>query len=84
MVFGASWCKYCPQLYPIIEELREKGYIALYISTDNHPDATDQFKLQSLPTTIIMADGKEKHRIKGVTSARKISKHLKTRKQQGL
>lgn len=84
VVVGAGWCPLCPKMQPVMDELREKGYMVIYISLDYHPEVADRFKVRALPTTIIMDDGKQQKRIVGLTTARKISGHMKTRKEQRL
>lgn len=83
VVFGAKWCSFCPKMYPVVRQLRKAGYFVLYIDTDQYPQVTQQFKLTSWPTTVVMDQGKEKVRFTGVTTVEKIKKLLtKTRKEQ--
>ncbi len=83
-VFASKGCKYCPQMWSKVKELRKAGYIIYYIDTDKYPGIFNDMKLRVWPTTLVFEDHKEKARFEGVTSADEISKTLKTRDEQGL
>lgn len=83
IVFGAKWCHYCPQMYPVVEQLRREGYYVIYLDTDKFPKTADKFGLSVWPTTVVMDNGKEQVRFTGVTSIDSIKQYLtKTRKEQ--
>ena len=84
VVFGSDDCIYCPRMYPVVKKLRKDGYIVFYIETPDYPGIFEQFELTAWPTTVIMNDGKPRMRFVGVTTSKKIARHLKTREQQGL
>lgn len=84
IVFSSKTCPVCPQMWPVIKELREDGYIVFYVETDKHPGILERLGIQVWPTTIVMKNKQPKVRFRGVTTAEKIAAHLKTRKQQGL
>lgn len=82
MMFSASWCRPCHEMYPRIKELREQGYIVYVFDVDKYTDASKRFKVQSLPTTIVMGGGKELKRFVGVVSTDQIKEYAKTKEQQ--
>jgi thiol-disulfide isomerase/thioredoxin len=84
VVFGAKRCSVCPRMVPVIAALRKQGYTVFYIEHESHPTMVKKFKLRLWPTIIVMNDKKVVKRFEGVTQAREISKHMKTRKEQGL
>jgi hypothetical protein len=85
VVFGSKRnCLVCPRMYPVINELRSSGYIVFYVDTDDFPGVFAQFKFSKWPTTIVMENKKPVIRFHGVTTAKKIAKHMKTRDEQGL
>lgn len=84
IVFASKTCSVCPQMWPVIEKLREDGYIVFYVETDNHPGILERLGIQVWPTIVVMDNKRPKVRFRGVTTAEKIAAHLKTRKQQGL
>lgn len=84
IVFTSKTCVVCPQMWPVIKELREAGYIVFYVETDKHPGVLERLGIQVWPTTLVMENQRPKVRFRGVTTTEKIATHLKTRKQQGL
>jgi thioredoxin 1 len=68
--FWAEWCGPCRMMTPILDELSaayaEKVTVGK-INVDNEPDLAQQFRVASIPTLLIMKDGKEVKRFVGVT-----------------
>lgn len=58
--FWASWCGPCKMLSPIIEEVaREASDIKVCkINVDEEPELTAKFGVVSIPTLVVMRDGK--------------------------
>ena len=70
--FFATWCGSCRIQSPIIHELAEKlGDKAdvRMIDVDQNPELANKYEIAVVPTLIIEKDGKEIHRLEGVTSA---------------
>ena len=70
--FFATWCGPCRIQSPIIHELAEKlGDKAdvRMIDVDQNPELADKYGIAVVPTLIIEKDGKEIHRLEGVTGA---------------
>lgn len=80
--FSAKWCRPCHVMYPRIDELRNAGYIVYVFDVDDFKKAAEQFQIRSLPTTIVMNEGKETHRFVGVVEKERITRVTKTRDQQ--
>lgn len=81
-VYSAKWCTPCRLMYPVLNQLREEGYIVYYIDADTHPEAVKKHQIKSLPTFIIMNKGQEASRIVGVCLKAKLKRRLKTREEQ--
>lgn len=66
--FWATWCPPCKMLAPIIDEIANETVGKLKVGkvdTDASPDTRDAFGINSIPTMIVMKDGKEVERIVG-------------------
>ncbi|MEM3823761.1 MAG: thioredoxin, partial [Candidatus Bathyarchaeia archaeon] len=81
--FWAPWCGPCLALAPTIEELAEEYSGKIFIgklNVDENPETAEQFQIFSIPTLIIMKDGKEVDRIVGLVPKKQIEvvlrKHL--------
>ena len=58
--FWASWCGPCRMVGPIIEEIAaERSDIKVgKINVDEQPELAGQFKVMSIPTLMVVKDGK--------------------------
>jgi len=59
--FYADWCGPCRMLSPVIEEADEEnvlGMDVLKINVDDLPELAAKFGVQSIPTLLILKDGK--------------------------
>jgi thioredoxin 1 len=68
--FWASWCGPCLMQAPVIEELDselEGSAIVTKLNVDDNPEIAAQYSVMSIPTLIIIKDGKIVGRRTGVT-----------------
>ena len=58
--FWASWCGPCRMLGPVIDELAAEadGFRVGKINVDEEPELARQFGVMSIPTLVVMKDGK--------------------------
>ena len=58
--FYAEWCGPCRMLGPIIDELAEEAtdFKVGKVNIDEQPELAMQFKVMSIPTLVVMKDGK--------------------------
>lgn len=58
--FYAVWCGPCRMVGPIVEEIaRENGNIVVgKINVDEQPELASRFQVMSIPTLVVMKDGK--------------------------
>jgi thioredoxin 1 len=80
--FEADWCGPCVAMKPVIEELEKElaGKVEIKkINVDQNQDEASKYGVMSIPTYLVLKDGKEVERFIGVTSKEviknKLSKH---------
>lgn len=59
--FWASWCGPCRMVSPIVDEIAEQADATLKVgkvNVDEESDLASQFGVQSIPTLIVMKNGK--------------------------
>lgn len=59
--FWATWCGPCRMVSPIVDEIAEEStgsYKVGKINVDEQPELASQFRVMSIPTLIVMKDGK--------------------------
>lgn len=66
--FWAGWCGPCRMLSPVIDELAEEaGDVKICkINIDEEPELAAEFEVMSIPTLVVMKDGRELQRASGV------------------
>ncbi len=77
--FWAAWCGPCRIILPIIESLAEelRGRVRIAkIDVDQNPQTSSRFRIQSIPTLLILQNGKEVDRIVGAGTKEGIIKRL--------
>ena len=76
--FWASWCGPCQMLMPVIEELAEEVISAKIckINVDEQEELAAQFQIMSIPTLVVMKNGKVVFCESGVKSKQEILKLL--------
>ena len=66
LYFTADWCNPCQRTRPITDELKREGLVDfLYIDVDTELKLAEEFGIKSIPTYILIEDGKEIKRMNG-------------------
>jgi thioredoxin 1 len=68
--FWATWCGPCRMQSPVIEELSDElegSAVITKLNVDENPELAAQFSVMSIPTLVIIKDGKVVERKIGVT-----------------
>jgi thioredoxin 1 len=66
--FWAEWCGPCRMVSPIVEELarEQAGKLKVVkLNVDDNPDIARQYRVMSIPTLMVFAEGGERKRIVG-------------------
>ncbi len=69
--FWAPWCGPCKIMNPVLEEIEKELGDKIEvekINVDENPQKASQYGVMSIPTYVVMKDGKEIARKIGVTS----------------
>ena len=66
--FWASWCAPCRMVVPIIEEIASEceDIKVGKINVDEQPELTSKFGIMSIPTLVVMKNGKIVQQVSGV------------------
>ncbi len=78
--FWATWCMPCKMMVPalndVAEELNGKAKVAK-VDVDQHQSLAAKYNVRSIPTLILLRDGKEVKRFVGVKDKNFLLKHIK-------
>ncbi len=77
--FCASWCGPCRMLSPVVDQISEENsekYSVAKVNIDDEPDLATQFKVMSIPTLIVIKNGKVTNMAVGVKPKEAILKML--------
>ena len=75
--FTAEWCSPCKKTKPVVEELKKEGYQFQIIDADYEQLLAKRFKIKSIPTFILLEDGKELNRISGAKTKDQLEGFIK-------
>ena len=76
--FYANWCGPCKMLSPIIDEIAEEreDIIVGKVNVDSEPELAEKFGVFSIPTLVVLKNGKEAARLIGARPKGEILKLL--------
>jgi len=69
--FFATWCGPCKMMTPVVEELSKElggSMHVLKIDVDQHEELSEQYRIQSVPTFLLLDKGEIMWRKSGVIS----------------
>ncbi len=65
--FFATWCGPCKMLAPTLDEIAEKENFPVYkCDVEKNHKLAEKFHIMSVPTLVIIRDGREHNRLVGV------------------
>lgn len=66
LYFTAEWCNPCQRTRPIAEDLKRDGVIDfVFVDADSEVELVQKFGIKSIPTYILLNDGREVKRMNG-------------------
>ena len=76
--FWASWCGPCRMLSPIVDEVAEERTDVKVgkVNVDEQPELAQAFGIASIPTLLVIRDGRTVHSAVGVRSKEEILQML--------
>ena len=67
IVFTSEWCGPCKKLKPILDNLENKMNLKVTrLDVEKEDEAVENYTIRSIPTIVILKDGKEVDRISGL------------------
>ena len=77
--FYADWCGPCRMVSPLVDEIAEENpeYLVGKINVDEEPELASAFGVSSIPTLVVMRDGKIENQSVGALPKNKILDMLK-------
>lgn len=77
LYFTAEWCNPCKRVRPIAEELDRDNVIKFqFIDADDNTDLCRKFDIKSIPTFILIEEGKEIRRINGAKTREQLEEFI--------
>ena len=77
--FTADWCNPCKKVKPIVEEINKDSIVKFQmIDVDSEIELAKRFEIMSVPTFILMDDGKEVARLIGAQNKESLLDFIKT------
>jgi thioredoxin len=81
LYFTADWCNPCKKVRPIVEEINRDSIIKfLFIDIDTELSLAQDYEVRSIPTFILIEDGKEIKRVSGAQTQEQLMELLKYEK----
>jgi len=80
--FYADWCGPCKAIAPVIEELAAEfdgRALVAKVNVDDAPQLASKFRVQSIPTLVIVQNGEVVEQIVGLATKRVLSQKLESR-----
>jgi len=76
--FHAAWCSPCKAMAPVVERIvNEVGDVKLVnVDVDDETELSTQYNIRSIPSFVLLKDGKVINRLVGAVSAEKFKNFL--------
>lgn len=75
--FTTEWCQPCKKVKPIVEDMKKEGFQFQMVDADYEQLLVKRFEIKSVPTFILLEDGKEINRITGAKTRYELEEFIK-------
>jgi thioredoxin 1 len=81
LYFTADWCNPCKKVKPIVEEMNKDSMTKFQIiDVDSEMELTKKFEIRSVPTFILIKNGKEIKRTNGAQTREQLEAFINDEK----
>jgi thioredoxin-like negative regulator of GroEL len=74
--FTADWCQPCKKVKPVVEDMKKEGFQFQMVDADYEQLLVKRFEVMSIPTFILLEDGKEINRITGAKTREELENFI--------
>lgn len=74
--FTATWCGPCQQMSSMVSRLERQGFAIRKVDVDREPELAAKYKVGSIPTFVLVANGQETDRVSGITTEQQLRSML--------
>ena len=76
--FHATWCQPCKNFAPIVDQVASNRNDVAFASVDIDvlPDLREELRVRSVPTLVLLKDGKEVNTLSGSTTASSVNQWI--------
>ena len=74
--FTADWCQPCKKVKPVVEDMKKEGFQFQMVDADYEQLLVKRFEVKSIPTFILLEDGKEINRITGAKTREELENFI--------
>lgn len=74
--FTASYCQPCQQMVPVLQRMENHGFPIRRIDITKQPQVSRQYKVDRIPTLILLVEGQEAKRFVGLTAEAELRREM--------
>jgi thiol-disulfide isomerase/thioredoxin len=74
--FTAEWCGPCKKTRPVVEDMKKEGFDFQMVDADYEQLLVKKFEVKSVPTFILIENGKELNRITGAKTREELENFI--------
>ena len=76
--FWAPWCVYCRRISPVLDRMDGQSDVVIAkINIDEQPELAQHFRVMSIPTLVVVKNGREVQRAVGLHAREQLEEMLR-------